>query len=132
MTDPKSKREVDDPEYAGEFGCEYLRTWQEGEYKLILWNTCRTDRYHKSILAYEFYHDGKLIFSGADFFCSPCVAVDSDQCVGSLLTFLSLRPGDMDDEYFEDYTTEQMDFAQSHGEELMSYAIELEEGGREH
>jgi hypothetical protein len=132
MYDPKRKPEFTDetnPIYEPESGCEYLRTWEEGDFKLIIWDTNR--KHHEGApqwaIAYEFYHKGKLIFQAADFGCSPMHAVDSDKCVGGILTFLSLRPGDTDKEYFKDYTPEQMEFAVSHGEELGMYAMELEE-----
>ena len=131
MIDPKSKRvmddEGDDPVYEPEMGCEFLRTWQEGNFLLRLWDTNRVDSYHKSVLAYELYYSGELIFQGADFCCSPMHAVDSDQCLGGILTFLSLRPGDVDSKYFDSYTPKQMEFARSHGEELSYLAMELEE-----
>jgi hypothetical protein len=45
-------------------------------------------------------------------------AIDSDKAVGSLMGFLTLRPGDTDSEYFESYTPEQMHFAETHAEAL--------------
>lgn len=48
-------------------------------------------------------------------------AIDSDECVRQLLSFLVLRPGDTDSEYFKGYTQEQLDFANEHGEILSMY-----------
>ena len=62
------------------------------------------DRYGKSVLAYRFFHRGRLLFAGADFHCSPLHAVDADATVAGVLAFLSLKPGDTDPEYFEGYT----------------------------
>lgn len=69
-------------------------------------------------LGYRFFMDGKLLFSGEDYGCSPMHCIDSDESVACLLFFLTLKPGDTDDEYFEKYTEEQMDYARSHAEFL--------------
>jgi len=52
---------------------------------------------------------------------------DGDETIAALLSFLSLRPGDTDDEYFDDYTEDQMEWAEMHGEELSWIAMEMEE-----
>jgi hypothetical protein len=52
--------------------------------------------------------DGWIIFEGEDFAGSPMDADDSDETVAALLTFLTLRRGDTDAEYFESYTPEQL------------------------
>lgn len=106
---------------------EHIRTWHADGFRLELFDTFHTDRYGKSRLAYEFYHDGTLIFEGDDFCCSPLHGIDSDETVGALLTFLSLRPGDTDPEYFESYTPEQLAWSEQYGEEVSMYALELEE-----
>lgn len=108
---------------------EHIRTWQDGPFRLELYDTNQT-RYGKSQLAYQFYHNGKLVFEGDDFCASPLHAIDGDETVAGLLTFLSLRPGDTDPEYFEGYTPEQMDFAQQEGENLSLLAMEMEENAR--
>jgi uncharacterized membrane protein (UPF0127 family) len=98
-------------------------------YRLRMWDTYRTDRLGKSILGYEFFdRNGNLLFTGEDFSPSPMDAIDSDASVRALLGFLTLRPGDTDDEYFAEYTSEQMDFAQTDAEELQLYTLEEEEG----
>lgn len=59
-----------------------------------------------------------LLFEGDDFGCSPLDAIDSDGCVRSLMTFLTLRPGDTDEEYFADYTDAQHDYCARYAETL--------------
>lgn len=109
---------------------EHIRTWTEGEFRLELYDTHGFDAYSgKSRLAYELFHRDGLIFEGDDFFPSPLHAIDSDDTVGCILTFLSLRPGDTDADYFERYTPEQLDFADQYGDELSLYAYELENPG---
>src|SRR4051812_18312216 len=107
---------------------EHIRTWQEGPFRLELYDTYQTD-YGKSRLAYQFFHDGQLVFEGKDFCASPMHAIDGDETVAGLLTFLSLRPGDADPEYFDDYTPEQMNFAQQEGEQLSYLVMEMEGRG---
>jgi hypothetical protein len=45
-------------------------------------------------------------------------ADDSDATIASLMTFLTLRPGDTDAEYFESYTPAQLDYCSHHAEAL--------------
>ncbi len=58
------------------------------------------------------------LFTGEDFSCSPMHAIDGDQCIKSLMSFLTLRPGDTDAEYFQDYTPEQLEYCSHHAEAL--------------
>jgi hypothetical protein len=125
--DLESDEDVADPVYPGESGCEFLREWVNTDFRLLLWDTNRTAFGGKSRLAYQFFHKGVLIFQGADYGCSPQHAVDSDECLAGLLSFLALRPGDVEREYFKDYSVQQMAFAQSYGEELGYIAMEMEE-----
>ncbi len=100
---------------------------------LITWDT--ESLYHggpQQRLEYElseqhpYFNEEKVIFKGDDFGCSPLHAIDSDECLRSLLSFLTLRRGDTDAEYFEDYTPEQMDFRDTHAETLSMYAVKDE------
>jgi hypothetical protein len=59
-----------------------------------------------------------VLFEGEDFYCSPCHGIDSDECVSSLMSFLTLRPGDTDEEYFENYTATQQWYCDQHAEYL--------------
>jgi hypothetical protein len=94
-------------------------------FTLNTFDSSRTDELGKSILEYQFQGpDGKVLFEGSDFACSPMHGIDSDESVRALLGFLTLRPGDTDDEYFEDYTQEQLDFASEHAETLQMYTLD--------
>jgi hypothetical protein len=104
----------------------HVRTWEAEDYRLELCDTFRLDYYGKCVLAYRFFHRGRLLFPGADFHCSPLHAVDADATVAGVLAFLSLKPGDTDPEYFEDYTPEQLAFARAEGDNLSLYVEELE------
>lgn len=105
---------------------EHIRTWTETYYgyRLELYdhNRCLGGKW---LLGYEFFFQNKLIFEGADFHCSPLHAVDSDETVAALLSFLALRPGDTDKEYFDSYTPAQLEFAYAEGEQLSICIQEL-------
>jgi hypothetical protein len=110
---------------------DLIRTWEADGYRLELFDTYQT-RHGKSILAYRFHDEGRLFFEGSDYGCSPMHSIDGDESVAGLLCFLSLRPGDTDDEWFEGYTPEQMGFAQSSRAEWLSIlAHEMEEAAHE-
>lgn len=105
------------------------RRGQGPTFALTTWDAYRQDRMGKSILGYRLEEVSqsrvgqrksarKLLFEGEDFGASPMHAVDSDEIVSSLMSFLTLRPGDTDREYFEDYTAEQLEFADQHAEAL--------------
>lgn len=51
------------------------------------------------------------------------IAIDSDRALAALLGFLTLRPGDTDDEYFEHYTAVQREYCAQHAETLACEAI---------
>jgi hypothetical protein len=59
-----------------------------------------------------------VLFEGTDFAGSPMHADDSDDTIRSLMTFLTLKPGDTDADYFEGYTDAQRDYCSAHAEAL--------------
>ena len=80
-------------------------------------------------LSYTMTQNGRILFSGDDFSPSPMDSIDGLEAVVCLLSFLTTRPGDTDDEYFQDYTAKQLDFANSLAcEELQSIPYDLESG----
>lgn len=110
---------------------ELLRHIALDGYQLKLYDSTTADNRDngRNNLAYEFIApDGSILFAGEDFGSSPMDAIDSDNTLRSLLSFLTLRPGDTDAEYFENYTPQQMAFAQGDAEYLSLYALEPEDG----
>ena len=106
---------------------ELIRELEWGScFTLRLFDTFTTDSLGKCRLAYELYHKDKLIFKGDDFCCSPMHAIDSDECTAALLGFLSMGPGDVDPEYFNEYTKEQLNFVDYYGEDLYFWSQDLE------
>lgn len=62
---------------------------------------------------YYFFWNDELIFSGNDYKPSPLYDQDSLDSLISLLDFLTLKKGDTDNEYFENYTEKQFKWSES-------------------
>lgn len=107
---------------------EEIRFVQLGDtgYRLRVWDTQTKAATGQYQLAYAFYEPSKSdpLFTGADYGCSPMHAIDSDESLRGLLGFLTLKPGDTDDEYFASYTADQLDFAETVAEELSMFGFE--------
>lgn len=59
----------------------------------------------------------RVLFTGEDI-GSAMNAIDSDECVRAIMSFLTLRPGDTDAEYFRNYTEDQLEYCTHHAEYL--------------
>lgn len=57
-----------------------------------------------------------VLFEGEDYSCA--VAPDSNEAVEGLMGFLTLKPGDTDEDYFAKYTPEQLDYCRRYAEAL--------------
>ncbi len=113
-------------------GATHLLSWRDSYrygFRLELWETANRDSRlnGRFYLAYQFYHREQLIFQGESFGSSPCHSIDGGNTIGALLTFLSLRPGDTDSEYFDRYTSDQLAWAEEYGETVSWIAAEIEE-----
>lgn len=97
---------------------------------LRMFDTHRQDARGQTIIAYTFteypaHHQASVVvFEGDTFAGSPLHADDSDATVAALMGFITLRPGDTDRAYFDEYSQAQLDFADQHAEAL---AIETAE-----
>lgn len=92
-------------------------------FRLTLWDACRRRPDGKDALGYRLTmaEPGArsiVLFTGEDFGNSPLHAIDSDETVAALMSFLTLRPGDTDREYFRDYTPAQLNYCSEHAEAL--------------
>lgn len=96
---------------------------------LSMYDTGRTDRRGQSIIAYRLnmitgpwrlYTDRQRVtlFEAEDFSGSPMHADDSDATVKALMSFLCLRPGDTDADYFASDTEVQREYRETHAEAL--------------
>ncbi len=91
---------------------ELIKTFRKHGTTLLLY------KYAQSVendpwLIYKFKVGRKLIFSGQSFCPSPLHAIDSIETVRALMTFILLKKGDTDAEYFDNYTEEQLEFSES-------------------
>lgn len=59
-----------------------------------------------------------VLFEGTDYGRAPSDASDSDGAVQGIMCFLTLRPGDTDAEYFDNYTEAQRAYCEAHAEAL--------------
>jgi hypothetical protein len=73
---------------------------------------------------YQLLHVGRTIFGGRDFctgFSAEPIAETLTHAATSLLGFLTLRPGDVEADYFEGYTSEQIAWRDEFAEHLSIY-----------
>ena len=94
---------------------------------LTTWDAGKTDHRGKHMIRYQLVmrEDGNstVLFAGEDFACSPMHAIDCVAAAECIMSFLTLRPGDTDKEYFSAYTPAQLDYCACHAEAL-SVAID--------
>ena len=103
-----------------------MRTVDIEGYRLRLYDVPGRDEAGLWRVGYVFSDPaGRVLFSGADVYGHD--AVDSDETVRSIIGWLTLKPGDTDDEYFEKYTPEQMAFAEGPAEQLSIYGLQPED-----
>lgn len=84
----------------------------EGSIELTTWDT-GTTRNGRTYITYEMKWNGKPVFHSDDFGVSPYASIDSDATLISLMSFLSMRPGDTDADYFDSYSERQLEWANS-------------------
>jgi hypothetical protein len=73
----------------------------------------------RTTLGYRLLHGSMELFAGSDFGCSPLHAIDSDVTLLTILSFLCMKPGDTDSDYFAGYTDSQLMFCQEYADDLM-------------
>ena len=98
------------------------------EYTLTLRDTGIKGDYGKARVAYCLEDGNGVIFEGDDL----CVArmggdIEGPQTAGDLLSFLTCQLGDVEEEYFADYTPRQLAFRDNEAEELSTWGYDLEE-----
>lgn len=94
-------------------------------FTLMTWDTHRTDHMGKSTLGYNLSdRGGETIFEGEDFHCGMGTAIDSDSTLRSIMTFLTCRPGDVEQDYFKDYDGKQIAWRDEFAEEMSLWALD--------
>lgn len=68
----------------------------------------------------------RVVFKRGDTWCAvPAgTTVDGDDAKELVCSLLGMKPGDTDSEYFENYTPEQLAFAEQYGETVDCYAMD--------
>lgn len=64
-------------------------------------------------LGYVMFYENRVLFAGNDYKPAPSNNIDSLEAAIDLLSFLTIQLGDTDDEYFKDYTPQQIVFIDS-------------------
>lgn len=108
-----------------------VREWKVGRYDVryqLAMRVCAGWMSDNTKVEYWFrQHNAPVLFHGKDFKMSPLHSLDADQTIGTLLSFLTLKPGDTDAEYLADYTAEQLEWCQGEdAEQLSIIAYDLE------
>jgi hypothetical protein len=89
--------------------------------------TWRRDSVGRDYLQYELrQHENGIttvLFEGDDFSPLPLDDPFSDEAVLSLVGFLAACPGDVDPDYFKDYTTAQLEFCEEYASDLYREAM---------
>jgi len=106
-----------------------LRAVRVEGYELYLYDTGEYLPRGHHRLTYVFKApDGEVIFPNGYIGIPIGNPIDSDEVVRSALGSVTMRPGDTDDEYFEDYTPRQMEFVEADAEELSIWSLDYAEG----
>lgn len=100
--------------------------WTEGDFVLLMSEEPEGYSGNREYYGYELRYKGTPIFQGSDYSPSPLHGPYSRESIANLLGFLSVKPGDVDPEYFKDYTPDQMRFVTEHGEELSVHVWDQE------
>lgn len=103
-----------------------MRKYKFDNYSMFLQVTDKRDSTGHIKVKYKFLTPEKVIlFEGDDLGASPLHMPESKETAKALLLFLTLRKGDTDDEYFDNYTPEQLAFSESMNcENLQLYTME--------
>jgi len=101
-------------------------------HRLLTWDTGKRASTGQHKIGYAFFvslQDEKPLFLGEDCGVSPMHCIDSADALLGLLSFLTLKPGDTDAEYFDSYTPDQLDWCKSsEAEDLCLCLYDAESG----
>lgn len=101
-----------------------------GTYRLETWKAGEEEG--RTLLGYRFSGPHGVLFEAQDIRLSPFAAPASDEALRTVLGFIGLQSGDVDPEYFADYTPAQLAFRDSvDAEWLGAYEAEGDPGWRD-
>lgn len=75
---------------------------------------------HHNRIDVEVRHGGKTVFPRGQLYCDLGTrhCTDSDNAKALVMSLVAMRPGDTDSDYFVDYTPDQLEWVEQHGEAL--------------
>ena len=79
----------------------------------------------RAVFGYRLYSNDALIFEGVDLSGPRGMACERAAC--EVMCFLTLRPGDVEDDYFEKYTPDQLDWRDTYAEAMGLDVLEMME-----
>lgn len=107
-----------------------MRSWRKHGVTLHMWELPWSGSTTHVRIHYRLMHGRKCVFEASDYKVPPHRGIDSNGAVVTLLSFLTLQPGDTDKEYFDDYTEEQREWMQSDACDMVKmyvYSVENKE-----
>ena len=109
-----------------------MRRFFWGEYKvsLSLYELSEQKDPHRYRIGYRMLWKSKIIFEGGDFGPSLLHVTDSRETALTLMSFLCLRKGDTDKEYFEGYSDLQTEWSESWECGCLGADCSIEQEGR--
>jgi len=69
-------------------------------------------------LSCEVSHGGKVIFRRGQLYCAVHGASDGIEARELIMSLVAMKPGDTDEDYFSDYSPEQLEWVSKYGESL--------------
>ena len=115
-----------------EYGGVTKFRWSQEGLTVLLWPSDKPAAEGRN-LRYQFFDstfdaNGEIpIFDGDDYCIPSSHEAFSLGAIEGILGFLSLRDGDTDDEYFDEYSERQLQWRDTRAEEAELYQLELEE-----
>jgi hypothetical protein len=107
---------------------ELIRTWTAGTFRLEVYDTHTQVSSSHWRLAYVLYDGDTVMFAGDDFGCPKTTPVDADAVIRSLVTFLTMQPGDKAPDYFAHYASEQRAWRDSDRPQLLRALVQQDLG----
>lgn len=108
-----------------------MRSWAQSGFLLELYETFHVaSPYGHTSVGYRLYDfespdaGNCLVFEGTDYGIPTGQCIDGDEAVRGILGFLSIRPSDVEDEFFAQYTPRQMAWADDRAEDLSWWAMD--------
>ena len=94
---------------------------------LVTWDPNKRDGSGRDVIGYALMREGVTIFCAEDVGASPAYEIDSDESLRSIVRFLTYGVGDVDAEYFAEYSDEQIAWRDEYAERLSPWGIETRE-----